>query len=343
MEHNRRRPLDHPTRFGRGLAIQLGLILFLLAPGFAPAADDPEVVDRIVAVVNDDIITLTELNERVAPFAAQIRSAGYPVEKERETIFKIRQEILDQMIDETLTDQEIKRLGISVSSAEVDAAIERIKSAQAYTDEDLREALAPQGLTLEDYRNRIREQLLRQQLVNRQVKAKIVITDEDIRRHYEKTRTEAAAERQYHLQTILKQLPETPSAAEIAAAREEMAAIRSRLEAGADFTNVARDHSDALAERGGDLGNFSPEDLAPEIRPPIEATAPGEITPVLETDLGFQIFRVVEVIRKSPTSEKPLSEVSDQIERTLYEQAVNEAFQDWLKTLRQSSHIRIIQ
>lgn len=341
MGHHHRRPLDRPAPFGRRLA--LGLILVLLTPGLAPAASEPEVIDRIVAVVNDDIITLTELNERLAPFAARIRSAGYPFEKERETIFKARQEILDQMIDETLTDQEVKRLGISVSSAEVDAAIERIKSAQAYTDEDLREALAQQGLTLEDYRNRIQEQLLRQQLVNRQVKAKIVITDEDIRRHYEKTRAEAETERRYHLQTILKQLPEAPSAAEMEEARQEMTAIRTRLEAGADFADVARDHSDALAEQGGDLGVFSPDNLAPEIRPTIEATAAGEITPVLETDLGLQIFHVVEVIRKSPAAEKPLSEVKDQIERSLYEQAVNEAFEDWLKTLRQSSHIRTIQ
>jgi peptidyl-prolyl cis-trans isomerase SurA len=103
------------------------LMLFFTATATASAAS--EVLDRIVAVVNEDIILLSELKERMAPYAQRIRQQGFDLDKERQMLFKVREEMLNRLVDEKLTDQEIKRNDIQVDEAEIDSTIERIKAA----------------------------------------------------------------------------------------------------------------------------------------------------------------------------------------------------------------------
>ncbi|MGD8723360.1 MAG: SurA N-terminal domain-containing protein, partial [Desulfobacterales bacterium] len=137
-------------------------------------ADSPVVVDRIVAVVNDEIITLYDLNTELKPYEENIKALGYDADKTRETLFKLRGDLLNKLIDRKLTDQQIKKNKISVSSKEIDQAIERIKEMRHYTDEEFRAGLAEQGLTMEEYREKLKQQLLRRNLVNREIRSKIV-------------------------------------------------------------------------------------------------------------------------------------------------------------------------
>ena len=95
------------------------------------------VVDRIVAVVNEDIILLSELNSRMGPYAERIQQQVPDEDKQQEMLFKVREDMLNRLVDEKLTDQEIKRNDIQVDEAQIDATIERIKSANYFTDEDL--------------------------------------------------------------------------------------------------------------------------------------------------------------------------------------------------------------
>ncbi len=162
-------------------------------------AQETEVVDRIVAVVNNEIITLYDLNRAFAPYAGNIRALKYPPEKERQTLFQVRQDILDQLIDSMLADQQGKRGQITVSQKEIDNTIERLKESRQFTDEQLRQGLASQGMTMEEYRKEVEEQLMRTKLVNREVKSKIVITQEDIKDYYESHREQYAGEKKYHL------------------------------------------------------------------------------------------------------------------------------------------------
>ena len=167
------------------------LTIGILSIGVA-AASDAMLVDRIVAVVNEDIITLYDLNLALQPYQAKIKALNYSPEKEREALFKLRAELLNQIIDEKLTDQAVKRNNIEVSEKEIDATIERIKAARSLTDEDIRAGIALQGLTMEGYRKAIKEQLLRSILVNREIKSKIVITEDEIKKYYEAHRENSA-------------------------------------------------------------------------------------------------------------------------------------------------------
>ena len=164
----------------------LVMALFFVSTGSSTTvgAQDAEVVDRIVAVVNDDIILLSEVNQAIKPYLNRIRTSGYPLGQQQKMLFKVRDNVLNQLIDQKLTDQEIKRYHIQISEKEIDDTIERIKRTRLVTDEELREALEKEGMTMEEYRKRIKEQMLRARLINQEVKAKIIITQEDIEARY---------------------------------------------------------------------------------------------------------------------------------------------------------------
>ena len=130
----------------RGL-LYVCIVTTIVSPG-SVYAQEPEVIDRIVAVVNSDIITLYDLNRAFKPYEDNIKALQYTPEKERQTLFQVRKDLLDQLIDSKLADQEIERAQITVNESDIDRTIERIKEARSFTDEQLREGLARQGMTM---------------------------------------------------------------------------------------------------------------------------------------------------------------------------------------------------
>lgn len=297
------------------------------APGAAT-----ELVDRIVAVVNEDVLLLSELNRELRPYVERVRAAGFDSVQENQRLFQIREEILDQMINQKLTDQEVERNRIFVSEKEVDNTIERIKEANFYTEEDMRRMMAESGLEMEAYRQRIREQILRSKLVNREVKSKIVITQEDIRKHYEAHPERYGGEKRYHLHNIMMAGTAGMDPAAKRAARERMEKIRESLKTGTPY--------DRSGITGMDLGLIGFQKLAPRLQEVLGGMRPKEFSPVVDTDQGLQIFFVEEIV---DTPGITLEEAGPEIERKLYEEVVNRHFTAWLEDLRAQSHIKIIQ
>ena len=300
-----------------------------------------EVVDRIVAVVNDDIITLFELNRSIKPYEDKIHALGYPEEKERRMLFKVREGVLNQLIDKKIEDQQIKRSNIIMSEEQIDQTIERIKEKNFFTDEDLRLALAKDGLTMEAYRDKIKGEMLRTKLVNLEVKSKVVITEEDIAAYYEKHMETYGGKQKYHLRNILITIPTFADESRKLETQTKMEEIVSELEAGEPFETVARNYSESsTAAEGGDLGLFELDSLSPQLKEVIKGMTPGEFTPVLETDQGYQIFFLQEII-KAPG--KSLEEVSPEIQQILFEENAKKKYQEWIEGLRKQSVIKIIQ
>ncbi|WP_054701449.1 peptidylprolyl isomerase [Desulfosarcina cetonica] len=316
------------------------LLVAVMVFGLATVAIASDVLDRIVAVVNEDIILLSELDARLRPYAQRIHEQGFDAEKERQTIFKVRSDLLNQLIDEKLTDQEIKRNDIHLDDAEIDATIERIKQANSFTDEDLRRFLAQNEMTLEEYRNKVKEQVLRARLVNYEVKSKIAITDEAIHRYYDDHPDIYGGARQYHLRHILMTVPPNATENDRAMIRQKMEKIRAQAADGADFADLARTNSQGPAAKdGGDIGEFKNTSLSPKIRTALEGLKAGQPTAVLETERGFQLFYVEAVGRSEG---KPIESVEQEIHQKLYNEVVDKQFLSWLDTLRKQSHIKII-
>ncbi|MGD8703201.1 MAG: peptidylprolyl isomerase [Desulfosarcina sp.] len=321
------------------LGVQIGMVMLVFAVT-ATASAASELIDRIVAVVNEDIILLSELNERLRPYAQRIRQQGFSQEETRKMLFKVREEMINRLVDEKLTDQEIERYAIQVDASEIDNTIERMKKVNYLTDEDLRQFLEKEAMTMEQYRSQIEDQILRTRLVNFQVKSKIVITEEEIQAYYDTHPELYGGTIIYQLRTILMRVPDFSSEAERAAVLAKMQEMRSRVAAGDSFSDLASMFSQSpTATDGGNLGEFSKETLSPQIQAALDGLKKGQTTDVLDTDLGFQLF-YIEAINRSQG--KPLDSVKGEIQQKLFEEVVDRKFSAWLEELRRQSHIKII-
>jgi len=316
-----------------------GMAVVIVA-GFSVPAFSAEVVDRIVAVVNDDIIRLTDLNKAVAPLEEQIRLKKMAPEKQREEIFKLRQEMLNSLIDDKLADQEIKTAGIFVDEQEIDNAILQVKKANFYSDEELRSALTASGISMDDYRNEIKKQMHRNQLVNQKVKSKIIITESDVSAYYNAHPELFSVVKKYMIRNVMMPLDAGMDQAAKASVRAKMENVHQRLSAGEPFEKMAKAYSEAVnASDGGKLGLFALEELAENIRIAVEPLKPGMFSPVVETDQGYQIFYVEKI---EDAGGKEFSCVADEIRQKLYEEAVNKKFQSWIEALRKDADIKMI-
>ncbi len=318
--------------------IVVAALLLLGAPQTAipVAAQEKVLVNRIVAEVNDDIITLYELNQAAAPFIRRVRSMGRVLEEERKLLYEVREQTLNQLIEEKLTDQEIRRYNITVSAEAIDNAVEEIKKRSLMTDQQLRATLQKEGLTMDDYREQVKNKILRSRLVNRQVKSKIVITDEDIKAAYEKNKAAYGGDTYVRLRQIIV----APSEGALPV-QQRMETVLLKLDEGVAFADVAREFSDGpTADDGGLLGEFKVDDLSNQIRAALKGLKPGDHSSIMETDRGLQLFYIDDI---KVVAGKSLEEAAPEIEDKLYDQIVNRKFSEWLSELRERSHIKIIR
>ena len=298
------------------------------------------IVDRIVAVVNNEVITYLELEQELKPYEEKIKSMGYGEEKERQTLFKVREDIIFRLIDEKLADQEIKKNKITISEAEVDAAVERLKASRMWSDEDLRMALETEGMTMQGLRQTMRNQALRNRLIGQEVSSKIVITQEEVREYYDRHAEEYQGEQLYHLRNIITTIPSEAEGGR-AAAMSKMEMVMQKLKDGESFESLAREYSESsLSEKGGDLGKIRYEDFSPQIKAALKGLGPGEHTTILDTDRGFQILYVEEVDMEGG---KRFEDASPEIEEKLYNAAVDKKYTEWLENLKSQAHIKIIR
>lgn len=330
-------PLSPQKRCLNWFAAVFLIMLFVLTT----TAIASEIVDRVVAIVNDDIIRLVELNKAVAPFEETIKSMMYLPGREQEVIYNKRMDILNDLIDQKLADQEISRSGIKVDMNEVDGAIEQIKAMNYYTDEDLRMALLKSGINMEEYRKEIKRQLLRNKLVNFKIKSNIIITQSDLQQYYDQHNQKYGSKKKYMLRNIIMMFPDVIDDNFKKAVYLRMEIVHNQLADGALFEEMSKEYSEASnATDGGELGLFNLDDLSENIQVVVKALKSGEFSSIVETDQGYQIFYLEKIVE---TPGRTLSEVEDEIQHTLYEESVNEKFESWIGQLREEAHIKIIR
>jgi peptidyl-prolyl cis-trans isomerase SurA len=326
----------------RGGVVIMALLLTLTGLwGAGMTAVHAEMVDRIIASVNDDIIMLSDLNMLMKPYVHQIKAAGYPLSKERETLFKLRAELLGKLIESKLADQQAALQKIEVSEEDVDHTLNAFLDARGISAEQFQKQLRDTGMELSEYRQTIREQIMRSRLVNRKFNSRVVVTREDVERYYREHPEEFAGEKKYHLRNIIMPFAGANSRKELGKIRAEMDAVHQQLMQGAEFVAMVRQHSRSKnAANGGDLGILAAEVLAPRIRDAIKGLSAGQFSPIVETGQGLQIFYVEEVIG-SPG--KSLEDSVAQIEDTLQKKIVNERYRTWMEELKQRSYIEILE
>ncbi len=328
----------HHILAGR-LVIAVAIFSTILFSGVA-LAEEIALVDRIVAVVNNELITLYDLNQKFEPYVKNIKALGYDEDMERKTLFKVRSDVLNQLIDNMLAGQQTEKYKLTVTEKEIDSSIERIKSARYYTDEDLRAGLAQQGLTMEDFRKEIKEQLLRGKLVNLEVKSKIVVTMQNIKSYYDSHPEKYVGEKKYNLWNIYVNIPSYAADSEKQSVLRKMQVILDKLEQGQKFEDLVNgDFLTSMQAKGGELGLFLLKELSAQLQKIVKNMQAGEFSSILDTEFGYQIIYVQNIIE---TKTKSLAEAEKEIEDILYKELVDNKYQEWLKELRSRSHIKVI-
>jgi len=310
-----------------------------LAPAQAIAAE-AAVVDRIVAVVNEDIITLYDIETVLRPMVNNLKAQGLSPERDRQVVANLRSEMLDNLINTKLTEQEVKRYKITVTEEEIDNHLRQFKQRKSLTDDNFRALLAQEGMTIEEYRKEVRLQIQRTKLVNREVRSKVVITQAEIKDYYEKNRSKYGGGTQYYLWNLFVKLPPNPIPAERQTAQALLGEALQELKRGRSFEELARLTAEGTKGiQGSELGLFRADELTPQLREVVRGMKPGQVSPVVESDFGYQ---VVYVQRVQDTAAKPLDQVESEIQDILFRERVDSRFTSWLADLRKRSVIKIM-
>lgn len=298
-----------------------------------------EVVDRIVAIVNDDIITLSELNGAFDPYLKKIEERLKGREKEQ-MIAEGRKTVMDRLIESKLIEQQAKRSGMTVKDEEVMDSIKDILKRRNISMADFIKVLEREGETFESYKKDIHDQLLRQRLIRREIQSKVVVSDEEIGEYYSKHREEYEGKEAVRLRQILLPLPIASNEGTLRRLREEARAIREKIAAGEPFEMFAAKYAQtpALAAAGGDIGYIERGHLQHEVEEVAFHLKIDEVSEVIETEQGLLIIKVVD---RRGAGLKSLADVRQEIVMKIEEQKMLQRFDTWIAEVKKKAYIEI--
>ncbi len=265
------------------------LATLLLSVTVTVAQAQETVLDRIVALVDDEVVLASELAAEIDSVSRELsqRNVRMPPRDE------LRRQVLERLIMQTLQFNVAERRGIRVDSATLDAAVRRVAERNGITLPELRDALESEGLTMARFRDQMRREITLSRLREQEMNRRIDVTDQEIEQFIERNRDQT---RSYNLAQILIAIPEAASAQAIDSARQRAQQVQSRLASGESFARVAAAASDARnALEGGDIGWRTRAQLPSAAAQAITALAPGQTTDILRTPAGFQLFYLNEI------------------------------------------------
>ena len=291
-------------------------------------------LDRVVAVVNKEVITWSDLYKMMESEASErLKTVS---EEERRKVFQENEAaFLDKLIDMRLQVQEAGRLGISVSAADVNEAIENIKKKYSLTDVALDESLKKEGLTLAEYKKRLSEQILIGQFINQQIRNKIMVSEEDVKKYIKAHKESFAEEESFRLRQILFRKPKDDAGKK--AAEERASLVMEGLKAGEDFSKLAKEYSeDSSAKIGGDIGYIKRSYLAKEFIDALSQMKPGDYSRPFWTEKGLHIIKLDEKI-----SALGADEIKENVRKQMVDAQFSEKYNSYVKSLREKARIEI--
>ncbi len=314
------------------------LALGATAPTSDTAKKTGKEINAIAAIVNDAVITLNELNRESVPAINDAEKKGTLNNADRA---KIRRTVLDHLIEKSLTEQKIKELNIRVSEEEIRQAIDDVrKQNNIPSQEALVTALASQGLSFDQYRTQLQEQLEKLKLVSMEVRAKVLVSETEMRDYYAANLAKYTEEESFRARHIFFKTGEKAPPAEILKSQATALAVLADAKEGKDFADLAKKFSEDPAARkdAGDLGSFKKGDMQPELEKAILSLKPGEISELVRTPIGLHIIKLEARVAGAA---KPFEGVKAEIEEILYRKKSEERFNQWAKELRSKASIEI--
>jgi peptidyl-prolyl cis-trans isomerase SurA len=278
-----------------------------------------ETISSIAAVVNDEIITTRQLDQRVE---AQPREGAAP-----------REQVLQNMITDILIEQRANEIGIGVSEEDVDRAVQDVEEQNGITTAQLEEALVAQGMTMREYREQLSNQILRYKLTGIEVKSKADVTKREIRSYYEEHQDDFRRPAQIRLSRIT-----IPLGVEGNETYLEAEKVRQDLVSGISVEEILAAWPESLGIEGGDMGYFKPGELSPMFNEALEGLEAGEVTDILQNADMLHILRVEE---STSAGVMPLENVEENIAQRLRQEKMEQELEEWREDLRESAYIEI--
>jgi peptidyl-prolyl cis-trans isomerase SurA len=295
-------------------------------------------IDRIVARVNDDVITLSELQEEGLPLFSRLRE-NYSGSELVEQVRRAEREFLEQLILRRLQLQYASQIGITTSENEINAALKDVLTRNNLTQEQLTDLLTREGLTLQDYKDRLREQIVLARLMNQAVRSRVSVDTSEVEAYYKTHQEEFNQPAQARIRHIFFRVDPGAVQPQVDAVQARAARVLQEARNGSDFADLARLHSeDATAANGGDLGFIKRGQALPEFEEVIFAMKEGEISDVIRTGNGLHIIKVEAF---SIGTDRPFAETKAEIERRLLQEKIEKRFQDWTSELKDRAFIEI--
>ncbi len=327
-------------RRGRHAPALLGLCLIALwQTTYSRATIAAELIDGIAAVVNGDIITISEVYEAIAPEIAELqqRYSGATLRDKRRTLFK---ESLQPLIDQRLQLARAQELNLQVTEKDVAYHVNKLKEQNQISDAQLQQMLESRGLTLEAYQEQIRHGLLVSKVVNAEVRSRIVLMEKELREAYEQRKERYRVAGELNVSHILFLVPSHATPEEEADAKQRAEAVLQKLRQGGDFVALAKHYSEGpSADRGGALGTFRTGELLPGFEQAITSLQPGEISDVVRTRVGWHIIRLEQ---RKAGAYRPFEEVKDTLKTELSQTKLDKKYVEWIEALRQQAFVTIL-
>lgn len=308
----------------------LSVLPALCVLGATPSPSSAEVVDRIVAIVNESVVTLSELN---AATAVALDKIAPDAKRDAKGIVELKDKVLEGMIEQKLVKQAADSAGIEISEREIDNAVEDVKKQNEMTTDALMLALAQNGLTYREYREQLKEQIRQVKFISKEFRSKIAIQDEEIEDYYKQNRDEFSGLTSYRIRMIF-----VPSDDEDLM-KKKVGIIKDGLKSGSEFASLATEYSDGPgAEAGGDLGYVKSGELSKEIEEAVMKLGPNGVSEPVSMPEGVYFLQLLD---SKPPEARPLAEVSKDIHDKLFKKMMDERFAFWLKEVRMFAHIEM--
>src|SRR5215510_3798892 len=310
---------------------QTGFLVFcfqLFLAQIAPA----KVIEQLIVVIDGEPYTLSNLGA----YAKAKMGREFP-SGDLKKINDDDREVLEQFITEKLLEAEARESGIKITDQDVSQYIDEIKKRNRLTDDELKTALSREGQTIESYRASVKSELEKSEIVNRQVRNKASITNDDVERYYKLNANKFRSEDRVRLRHILLALPQTATPEEVQAVNEQAMELYKRIVAGADFAELAREYSQGAGQaEGGDIGWVSRGKLIGGIEEvAFDKLAVGQVSTPFQTSMGVHIVKLE--ARESGTV-LPLATVAPRIKEELQSKTLEDRFMKWLKTDLRRKH-----
>lgn len=316
----------------KGLTI-VATILFLCA--LAPHAVPVEMSDKVIAIVNNDVITMSDL---IKEGGEDVTGDPNRVLPNGKTVAEARDIALEQIIMRRILDQTVEEYGLDITDRDVENAIEDQLTMNGLTKKGLIEILAKEGMTYEEYQEEIEYRIKKERLVAKKVGSHIIITDEDVKKYFNEHKSEYKNINEYRVSEIIIPFPLDATEGDIIMIREKAEDVRERIVSGADFAKMAREYSAAAdADAGGDMGYLNPRDIDPNFLIILKNMKIEQISELIPTEVGFIIFKITDV--KPMAGEVTADDVRKEIESILRTEKTLIYFDKWMNELREEAFV----